>query len=74
MKAYTITYIATGSGETKKTDRVTITENEAITFETGIERPTNIIEVIEVFEMIAKRWWGTNENRNSIINIDIKEI
>ena len=68
MTTYEIEYILTGSGETKKTDKVILRTGENYEFETGIETPHNITEIIEVFEMIAAKWWGTFENKNAIVN------
>lgn len=71
MTTYTIKYKVTGS---QRIDRVTITEGETFEFETGIEKVTNIIDVIRVFEIIAARWWGTYETKNAITNIEVKEV
>lgn len=64
---YEIEYIRTGRID--ETDKVILRTGEDYEFETGIETPHNITEVIEVFEMIAAKWWGTYENRNAITNI-----
>ena len=66
---YEIEYILTGSGETKKTDKVIMRTNEEYEFESGVEIPHDLNEIILVFEMIAAKWWGTYENRNAITNI-----
>lgn len=71
MTVYNIEYIATGS---HKKDRVTLTTADTFEFETGKEKITNITEAIEIFEIIAKKWWGTFETRNAITNITVKEI
>lgn len=73
MTTYEITYIRTGSGEKKETDKVWLTNLDKIEFETGIEEVHNITDAIEVFEHIAAKQWGTYENRNSIVNINVKE-
>lgn len=69
ITGYEIEYIRTGSGETKKTDKVIIWENDDYEFEHGIVRAHNICEVIELFEIIAEKYWGTYETRHAIINI-----
>jgi acetolactate synthase small subunit len=69
MTGYEIKYVMTGSGETKKYDRVTIWENDDYEFEHGTERAHNIIEVIELFEIIAAKYWGTYETKHSIVEI-----
>ena len=71
---YRITYVRTGSGEKEKLDRVILNTKEEFEFEHGTEVAHNITEIIELFEMIAAKWWGTYENRNSIRNIEVKEI
>lgn len=68
---YEIEYILTGSGETKNTDKVILRTGEEYEFESGVEIPHDITEVITVFEMIAAKWWGTYENRNAIVNIRV---
>lgn len=73
MTTYEITYIRTGSGETKKTDKVMINAGDEFEFESGIEKVTNITDAIEIFEIIAAKWWGTYENRNAITNIKVTE-
>lgn len=70
MTVYNIEYKVTG---TNRIDRVTITEGETIEFETGTEKVTNIIDAIEVFELIAAKWWGTYETKNSITKITTVE-
>lgn len=72
MTLYEITYKCTGSGQNGRLDRVTITEGEEFEFETGIEKVTNITDAIEIFEVIAAKWWGTYETRNAIVNINVK--
>ena len=69
ITGYEIEYIRTGSGETKKTNKVIIWENDDYEFEHGIEIAHNIIEVIELFEIIAAKYWGTYETKHAIINI-----
>ena len=73
MTTYEITYIRTGSGEKKETDKVWMNIGEEFEFDTGIEKPTSITEIIEVFEKIAAKWWGTYETRNAITNIKMIE-
>lgn len=73
MTTYEITYIRTGSGEKKETDKVWLTSLDKIEFTNEIKEVHNIIEAIEVFEMIAAKWWGTYENRNAIVNIKVTE-
>lgn len=73
MTTYEITYIRTGSGEKKETDKVWLTSLDKIEFETETKEVHNIIEAIEAFEMIAAKWWGTYENRNAIVNIKVTE-
>lgn len=80
---YDITYIRTGSGEKKQTDRITlystdttliIADNEKVTRQKkGGERVGNIIGAIEYFEEIAADW-GTYENRNAITSIIVTEV
>ena len=70
MTKFEITYIKTGSGEKKNTDKVGIY--------TGDERKdgsrvSNIIEAIEYFEELAAEW-GSYENKNAIVNIKATEI
>lgn len=74
MTQWEITYIRTGSGETKKTDRVVISERDSFEFEDGTFEVHNIIEAIEAFEIIAAKWWGTYETKNAITEIKTKEI
>ena len=74
MTQWEITYIRTGSGEIKKTDRVVISERDAFEFEDGTFEVHNIIEAIEAFEIIAAKWWGTYETKNAITEIKTKEI
>ena len=69
MTTYNIEYIVTGSGETKRTDRVSISEGEEFEFESGKLIITNIMDAIEAFEIIAAKWWGTYETKNSITKI-----
>lgn len=69
MSTYEFEYIKTGSGETPKTDKVILRTGEEFEFEDGIEIPHNINDLILVFEKVAAKWWGTYENRNSIVNI-----
>lgn len=73
MTTYEITYILTGSGEKKKTDKIILTNLDKIEFGTGVEEIHNLTDAIAVFEHIAAKWWGTYENQNSIINIKITE-
>ncbi len=70
---YTITYKRTGSGEKEQLDRVIINTNEEYEFEHGVEVAHNITDAIELFEIIAAKYWGTYENRNAIRNIEVKE-
>jgi hypothetical protein len=74
MTGYEIKYIRTGSGETKKYDRVFIWENDEMEFEDGIEIAHNITEIIELFEKIAAKYWGTYETRHAIVNIERIEV
>lgn len=69
MTTFQIEYIKTGSGELKTTDRVSISEGEEFEFETGTEKVESITDAIEIFELIAAKWWGSYENRNAIVNI-----
>lgn len=71
--SYEITYIETGSGENQRTNKVIIRTGEQYEFESGIEEPHDITEIIQVFELIAAKWWGTFENRNAITNIRLCE-
>lgn len=71
MTSFEIEYITTGN---HRKDKITLTLGETIEFETGTEKITNITDAIEVFEMIAAKWWGTYETKNSITNIKVKEI
>ncbi len=64
---YEIEYIKTGT--INDTDKIVLSTNETINFESGPETPHNLTEVIAVFEMIAAKWWGTYETQNAIINI-----
>lgn len=74
MTHFDITYIRTGSGETKKTDKVTLSERDTFEFEDGtIEEVHNITDAIQAFEIIAAKWWGTYETRNAITNITVWE-
>ena len=66
MTTYEIEYIKTGSGETKKTDRVWINTGDEML---NGKRVNNITDAIEHFEELAEHWWATCENRNAIINI-----
>ena len=75
MTQFEITYIRTGSGETKKTDKVMISERDIFEFEDGTaEEVHNITDAIQAFEIIAAKWWGTYETRNAITNIKVTEI
>ena len=74
MTLWNITYIRTGSGETKKTDRVTISERDEFEFEDGTFTVHNIIDAIEAFELIAAKWWGTYETKNAITEIKAQEV
>ncbi len=74
MTTYEITYIKTGSGETKKTDKVWISERDEFEFEDSVKTVHNIIDAIEAFETIAAKWWGTYETKNAIVNIEAKTI
>lgn len=67
---YDITYIRTGSGEKKQTDRVTLYSPDT---KKGGERVSNITGAIEYFEEIAADW-GTYENRNAITSIIVTEV
>lgn len=71
MTVYEISYIRTGSGEKQTLDRVQLNTNDSYEFEGETVIPTNITEIIEVFEMIAEKWWGTYENRNAIREIKV---
>ena len=70
MTGYNITYISTGSGETKKYDKVTIWENEEYEFEHGTETAHNLAEVLHLFETIAAKYWGTYETQHAITRIE----
>ena len=70
MTGYNITYIRTGSGETKKYDRVTIYENDESEFESGNEIAHNLTEVLHLFETIAAKYWGTYETQHAITKIE----
>lgn len=70
MTIWNIEYIAAGSGQNHRIDRVTITDKDEFEFETGTERATNIIEVIQLFEIIAAKYWGTYETKNAITKIE----
>ncbi len=74
MTAYNITYVRTGSGEKKMLDRVTITEGETLEFEHGTETAHNLSEVLDLFEIIAAKYWGTFETKASIEKIEKIEI
>lgn len=71
MKSFRVDYI---NNVSKKLDRVTFTEGETIELETGDKKITNISDVIEVFEIVAVRYWGSYETKNSITNITVNEI
>jgi len=71
MTVYKIEYITTGSN---RKDRITLTTADTFEFETGTEKITNITDAIEMFEIIARKWWGTYETRNAITNITIQEV
>lgn len=74
MTGYIITYARTGSGETKKLDEVTLWENDPMEFEHGVEVAHNIIEIIELFELVAAKYWGTYETKHAITNIKKIEV
>ena len=67
MTEYKITYTSNVTG---KPDTVFINENDAYEFEDGTETAHNICEVIELFEKISARYWGTFETRHCITNIE----
>ena len=67
MRMYEVTYIRTGSGETKKYGRVCISTCDKLKNGKLIG---NISDVIEAFEEIAEDW-GSYENRNAIVNIEM---
>lgn len=71
MKGYIFTYIRTGSGETKKLDKVTIWEKDSFEFEDETITTTDLNDCMNAFEKIAARWWGTFETKNAITNIEI---
>ena len=60
MTTWEIEYILTGSGETKKTDKVWIHSSEEV---------HNIIDAINSFERIAAENWKTYETKHAIVNI-----
>lgn len=74
MTGYEITYRRTGSGEKKKLDRVMIWENDPMEFETGTVTAHNLCEIIDLFEMIAAKYWGTYETKHSIEKIERIEV
>lgn len=67
MTTYEIEYIRTG--RVNETDKVVMHTEDPIEFEHGIEVAHDITQIIELFEIIAEKWWGTYENRHSIVNI-----
>lgn len=67
MKMFKVTYIKTGSGESKKYDYVCISTYDKL--KNG-ELVRNISGVIEAFEEIAEDW-GSYENRNTIVSIEM---
>lgn len=73
MMIFDITYIRSGSGERKLTDRVTISEKDEFEFEDGVFTVHNIMDAIEAFELVAEKWWGTFETKNAITSINVRE-
>lgn len=71
MTIYKIEYI---NAKSHKPDFVTITEGDQFEFETGFEKVTNIIDAINIFEIIAAKYWGTYETKAAITNIKVSEI
>lgn len=71
MQVYNIEYT---NAISRKPDHVTINEGETFEFESGIEKVTNIVDAINVFEIIAAKYWGTFETKATITNIKISEI
>lgn len=73
MTIFEITYIRSGSGERKLTDRVTISQGDEFEFEDETLTVYNIVDAIKVFELVAKKWWGTYETKNAITSIKVLE-
>jgi hypothetical protein len=73
MTIFEITYIRSGSGERKLTDRVVISERDEFEFEDGTFTVHNITDAIEAFELVASKWWGTYETKNAITSINVVE-
>ena len=52
-------------------NRVKIGEDEEFVFgDSEPENPKSMLDVIILFEEVARKWWGTNEDRNNIIKIE----
>ena len=67
MTTFEITYIRTGSGEKKNTDKVWINTGDCRRNSTVVN---NIIDAIEYFEELAESW-GSYENKNAIREIKV---
>lgn len=70
MTSYQIEYT---NAISKKPDHVTINVGDQFEFETGFEKVTNIIDAINIFEIIAAKYWGTFETKATITNIKVIE-
>ena len=67
MQMFEITYIRTGSGENKKTGKVTICTSDK---KKNGEKANDIIGVINLFEEIMEDL-GTYENKNAIVGMEV---